>query len=193
MCLPGLAVVVSPLISLMKDQVDALRQCGVPAAFANSTLSAEERRQVAGEVRAKRLRLLYLAPERLLTESTLEFLRGPRSRSWPSTKRTASARGDMISGRIPGAGHAAGSVSTRRHPRLHGDGSERVRRDIAEQLRLKDPQFLIGSFDRPNLVYKVQRRSDRLQQIRQVLDRHPHEAGSSTASRARTWIKRVRP
>ena len=52
MCLDGMALVVSPLISLMKDQVDALRSCGVPAAFANSTLSAAERRQVANEVRA---------------------------------------------------------------------------------------------------------------------------------------------
>src|SRR5512143_2682452 len=60
MCLPGLAIVVSPLISLMKDQVDSLRQCGVPAAFANSTLSRAERRQVAEDVRAGRLRLLYL-------------------------------------------------------------------------------------------------------------------------------------
>ena len=72
-CLDGLAVVVSPLIALMKDQVDALRNCGVPAAFANSTLSAAERRTVAEDVRAGRLRLLYLAPERLLTEGTLDF------------------------------------------------------------------------------------------------------------------------
>ena len=67
LCLGGLAVVVSPLISLMKDQVDALRTCGVPAAFTNSSQSAVERRRVADDVRAGRLRLLYLAPERLLT------------------------------------------------------------------------------------------------------------------------------
>ena len=62
MCLPGLALVVSPLISLMKDQVDALRNCGVPAAFANSTLSPAERRQVSDDIRSGRLRLLYLCP-----------------------------------------------------------------------------------------------------------------------------------
>ncbi len=62
MCLPGLALVVSPLISLMKDQVDSLRNCGVPAACTNSTLSASERRRVADDVRGGRLRLLYLAP-----------------------------------------------------------------------------------------------------------------------------------
>ena len=71
--MPGLAVVVSPLISLMKDQVDALTDCGVPAACVNSSLSAEQRRQVAGEVRSGKLKLLYLSPERLMTEQTLGF------------------------------------------------------------------------------------------------------------------------
>jgi ATP-dependent DNA helicase RecQ len=73
--LPGLAVVVSPLISLMKDQVDALTDSGVPAACVNSTLSPVERRQVADDVRSGRLKLLYLSPERLMTERTLEFLK----------------------------------------------------------------------------------------------------------------------
>src|SRR6185295_13941942 len=66
MCLDGLALVVSPLISLMKDQVDALRECGVHAACINSTLSSDERRAVADQVRSGQLKLLYVAPERLL-------------------------------------------------------------------------------------------------------------------------------
>ena len=74
MQLPGLAVVVSPLISLMKDQVDALADCGVPAACVNSSLSYEEKRGVAADIRAGRLKLLYLSPERLMMERTLEFL-----------------------------------------------------------------------------------------------------------------------
>src|SRR5688572_24119594 len=74
LAMPGLAVVVSPLISLMKDQVDALGDSGVAAAAVNSTLSPEERRRVADDVRSGRLKLLYLSPEKLMTERTLEFL-----------------------------------------------------------------------------------------------------------------------
>ena len=73
--MPGLALVVSPLISLMKDQVDTLVDCGVPAACVNSTLSLAERQRVADEIRASRLKILYLSPERLMTAQTLEFLK----------------------------------------------------------------------------------------------------------------------
>ncbi len=69
--MPGLAIVVSPLIALMKDQVDGLTDCGVPAACINSTLSPDERRNVAGKIRSGELKLLYLSPERLMTEATL--------------------------------------------------------------------------------------------------------------------------
>jgi len=178
MCLPGLAVVISPLISLMKDQVDALRNCGVPAAFANSTLSAAERRHVTGEVRSGRLRLLYLAPERLLTEGTLEFLRSARVSlvavdeahcisSWGHDFRPEYRGLRVLKEAFPNVGIHAYTATA----------SEAVRRDIADQLRLADPQFLVGSFDRPNLVYKVQRRHDRLRQIREVLERHRGESG----------------
>lgn len=178
MCLPGLAIVVSPLISLMKDQVDSLRQCGVPAAFANSTLSRAERRQLAEEVRARRLRLLYLAPERLLAEATLEFLKTANVSlvavdeahcisSWGHDFRPEYRELRLLKDAFPHIGIHAYTATA----------SEQVRRDIAEQLRLSDPQFVVGSFDRPNLVYKVQRRCDRLGQIRDVLDRHPGESG----------------
>jgi len=178
MCLPGLALVVSPLISLMKDQVDALRNCGVPAAFANSTLSPAERRQVSADVRSGRLRLLYLAPERLLTEGTLEFLRAARISliaideahcisSWGHDFRPEYRGLRVLKEAFPQVGVHAYTATA----------SETVRRDIAEQLRLTDPEFLVGSFDRPNLVYKVQRRNDRLRQIREVLDRHRGESG----------------
>src|SRR3990172_7655133 len=75
LALPGLAVVVSPLISLMKDQVDSLVDCGVRAACVNSTLTPAEKRQITAEIRGDGLKLLYLSPERLLSERTLEFLR----------------------------------------------------------------------------------------------------------------------
>ncbi|MCA9094676.1 MAG: DEAD/DEAH box helicase, partial [Planctomycetaceae bacterium] len=76
LCRPGLAVVVSPLIALMKDQVDGLIDSGVPAGFANSTSTPEQRQQIAEEIRNGSLKLLYLSPERLMMERTLEFLKG---------------------------------------------------------------------------------------------------------------------
>jgi ATP-dependent DNA helicase RecQ len=178
MCLEGLAVVVSPLIALMKDQVDALRNCGVPAAFSNSTLSPRERRDVADEVRSGRVRLLYLAPERLLTEGTLEFLKTARvSLVAIDEAHCISAWGHDFRPEYRGLG-----VLKEVFPKVGvhaytATASETVRQDIAEQLKLNGAEILVGSFDRPNLVYKVQRRSNRLKQIREVLDRHPRESG----------------
>jgi len=74
MCRDGLAVVVSPLIALMKNQVDALLACGVPAAAINSTMAADQRRAVANQIASGELRLLYISPERLLSKKTLDFL-----------------------------------------------------------------------------------------------------------------------
>ncbi len=178
MCLPGLAVVVSPLIALMKDQVDGLRNCGVPAAFANSTLSAGERRRLAADVRAGRVRLLYLAPERLLAEATLDFLKTVNVSlvaideahcisSWGHDFRPEYRGLWVLKEAFPNAGIHAYTATA----------SEQVRRDIAEQLQLADPEILVGSFDRPNLIYRVQRRSNRLKQILDVLQRHAGEAG----------------
>ena len=74
MCRDGLAVVVSPLLALMKDQVDALTTCGIPAAAVNSTLSIDEKRRIAQQVESGQLRMLYMSPERLVSPRTLEFL-----------------------------------------------------------------------------------------------------------------------
>ena len=178
LCLEGIAIVISPLISLMKDQVDALRNCGVAAAFANSTLSQAERLQVADDVRAGRLRLLYLAPERLLMQNTLEFLKTARVSliaideahcisSWGHDFRPEYRGLGVLKEAFPDVGIHAYTATA----------SEKVRQDIAEQLHLTEPDILVGSFDRPNLVYKVQRRHDRLKQVRDVLDRHPGESG----------------
>lgn len=178
MCLDGLAVVVSPLIALMKDQVDGLRRCGVPAAFSNSSLSTDERWQVAQDVRAGRLRLLYLAPERLLSAGTLDFLQTANVSliaideahcisSWGHDFRPEYRGLGVLKDVFPEAGIHAYTATA----------SEHVRRDIAAQLHLTNPEYLVGSFDRPNLIYKLHRRVDRMSQIRAVLDRHPGESG----------------
>jgi ATP-dependent DNA helicase RecQ len=178
LCLPGMALVISPLISLMKDQVDALSDCGVPAALINSSLSAEERGRVAQDVRGGRIKLLYISPERLTAERTVEFLKGVELSfvavdeahcisSWGHDFRPEYRGLRLLKEAFPGiAVHAYTATAT-----------EQVRDDIANELHLKDPAILVGSFDRPNLVYRVQRRADRLRQICDVIDRHRDESG----------------
>jgi ATP-dependent DNA helicase RecQ len=176
--LPGFGVVVSPLISLMKDQVDALIDCGAPAAYVNSTLTLEEKRCVAQDVRAGRLKLLYLSPERLMTERTLEFLQAsPVSffaideahciSEWGHDFRPEYRMLSRLKDLFPKVALHAYTATATQH----------VRDDIIRELRLVNPEVLVGSFDRPNLVYRVQRRTDLLAQIREVLDRHANNSG----------------
>jgi ATP-dependent DNA helicase RecQ len=177
-CRDGLAVVVSPLISLMKDQVDALECCGVPAAVVNSTLSFAERREVAEDVRHGKIRLLYFAPERLVQERTLDFLARSNLQfvaideahcisEWGHDFRPEYRQLKILRERFPKVAlHAYTATAT-----------ERVRHDIASSLGLREPEFLIGSFDRSNLFYRVERRTERLRQVSGVLDRHRGESG----------------
>jgi ATP-dependent DNA helicase RecQ len=178
LCMPGMAVVVSPLISLMKDQVDALAAGGVPAACVNSMMSTDQRRRVADDVRLGRIKLLYLSPERLMTPKTLEFLRqtGPSFfaideahciSDWGHDFRPEYRELKVLKEQFPDAAvHAYTATAT-----------PRVRDDIARLLRLRDPEIHVGSFDRPNLVYRVSRRTERLQQIAEVIARHADESG----------------
>ncbi|GAA4436632.1 DNA helicase RecQ [Bremerella cremea] len=178
LCKPGLAVIASPLISLMKDQVDALNACGIKAACINSTVSPAGRRAIAADIRSGETKLLYLAPERLLSDRTLDFLASVDVSffaideshcisEWGHDFRPEYRMMRMLKDRFPGVGiHAYTATAT-----------ERVRDDIASQLGLVRPEFLVGSFDRPNLVYRVERRKDRFEQIREVVARHPNESG----------------
>ncbi|MBM83023.1 MAG: DNA helicase RecQ [Planctomycetaceae bacterium] len=179
LCRDGLALVVSPLISLMKDQVDALRSCGVSAAYINSMLTYEERVAVSNDVRAGRLQLLYVAPERLLQEKTLALLESTGGISlvaideahcisqWGHDFRPEYRALSILKDRFAGAAvHAYTATAT-----------EQVRHDIANQLGLNDPNILVGSFDRPNLIYKVARRSGLMQRLAETLDRHNGESG----------------
>jgi ATP-dependent DNA helicase RecQ len=178
MCTGGLAVVVSPLISLMKDQVDALRTCGVPAAYVNSTVSYNERRRVANAVRDESLKLLYMAPERLVLEPTIDFLKKSNVSfvaideahcisEWGHDFRPEYHELRMLKDAFPNIGiHAYTATAT-----------ETVQSDIARQLGLIHPEILVGSCDRPNLMYKVEIRNDRIRQIRAVMDRHRGESG----------------
>ena len=178
LCLDGMAIVVSPLISLMKDQVDGLRQQGIEADYINSTLSYTERREVAARVREGATRLLYVAPERLVMERTIDFLKSvPISMiaideahcisEWGHDFRPEYRALAMLKEHFPGVGvHAYTATAT-----------ERVRQDICDQLTLDDPHLIVGSFDRLNLTYRVQRQSDLASQMLEVIRKHPNESG----------------
>lgn len=176
--MPGLAIVVSPLISLMKDQVDALRECGIAAACVNSSQTGSERLKIANSIRSGHLKLLYVAPERLCTDKMLDFLAQVNVTfiaideahcisAWGHDFRPEYRMLRQLRERFPSVGvHAYTATAT-----------EKVRQDIVEQLGLKSAEILVGSFDRPNLVYRVARRNDILKQVRSVIDAHPGESG----------------
>ena len=176
--MPGLAVVVSPLISLMKDQVDALTECGVPAERIDSSLSYDEQKAVFAGIHNKKIKLLYLSPERLVTSSFIEILRkiGPSFIAideahcvsmWGHDFRPEYRQLGQLRDVLPDVAIGAYTATATRQ----------VRDDIAQQLRLKNPQILVGSFDRPNLIYKVQPRNNILRQVCGVLNRHKNESG----------------
>ena len=175
----GLAVVVSPLISLMKDQVDGLRVDGVAASYLNSTLQPRERDEVLASIRDDRCRLLYVSPERvlvdaglrrLLQQAGLRFIAIDEAHcisQWGHDFRPEYRQLGGLRDEFPGVSfHAFTATAT-----------ERVRRDIVAELRLRDPRVLVGSFDRPNLTYRVVRRTSVQRQLLQILTRHHGEAG----------------
>jgi ATP-dependent DNA helicase RecQ len=177
----GVAVVVSPLISLMKDQVDTLTGNGVPAACYNSSLPSDVRTSVAAGIREGRYRLLYVSPERLVGEGGDSFL-SMLSRAvvsfvavdeahcisqWGHDFRPEYRQLGRLRTLFPGVSlHAFTATAT-----------ARVRRDIATQLGLVNPSELVGSFDRPNLTYRVLPRANLKRQLVDLLARHRGQAG----------------
>ena len=173
-----LAVVVSPLIALMKDQVDGLRQAGVPAAMLNSSQSPAERAAVLRAVDAGGVQLLYVAPERLVMDGFLARLRRAQPvfvavdeahciSQWGHDFRPEYRQLRVLREVFPAlAVHAYTATAT-----------PQVRNDIVAELRLRDPLILVGSFDRPNLVYRVRPRTDRVAQVTAAINRHRDQAG----------------
>jgi ATP-dependent DNA helicase RecQ len=174
----GTAVVVSPLISLMKDQVDSLTECGVPAARIDSSLSPEEKRDVSTRMSSGELKILYVAPERLMMDSFLNLLgEGDISFIAIDEAHCVSMWGHDFRPEYRQLGtlkSVLGGVAIHAYT---ATATPQVRADIAEQLHLSTPEVLIGSFDRPNLRYRVERRSDRLTQVLDVMERHRGESG----------------
>src|SRR5262245_23401284 len=170
---PGLTLVVSPLIALMKDQVDGLRESGVAAGMLTSAQTSGERRAVHQELERGRLKLLYAAPERLVMEGFFERLLALGLASvaideahcishWghdfrPEYRQLGALR--QLAPALPI--HAFTATAT-----------AKVRADIVDQLGLRDALVLVGPCDRPNLTYRVQPRTELVRQVLGVIERH---------------------
>jgi ATP-dependent DNA helicase RecQ len=173
-----LTVVVSPLIALMKDQVDGLVGRGVPAVRLDSSLPPEETRAARRALARGEIRLLFVSPERATDAEFWKRLEGARPARfaideahcishWGHDFRPVYRRLAALRELFPAASfHAFTATAT-----------ERVRADIAGQLALQDPEIVVGHFDRPNLVYRIVPRTRRFEQIRAVVGRHRGEAG----------------
>ena len=162
----GVAVVVSPLIALMKDQVDALRQLGVRAAYLNSSLGAEEAREVEGQLARGDLDLLYVAPERLMTERFLGLLGRARLAlfaideahcvsQWGHDFRPEYLQLAVLAERFPSVPRIA----------LTATADDATRREMVEKLHLEGAEQFISSFDRPNIQYRVVQKENALRQL----------------------------
>ncbi|MBQ0828798.1 DNA helicase RecQ [Streptomyces tagetis] len=176
---PGTGVVVSPLIALMQDQVDALRALGVRAGFINSTQDFDERRLVEAEFAAGELDLLYLAPERLRLETTLDLLsRGKVSlfaideahcvSQWGHDFRPDYLALSLLGERWPDVPRLA----------LTATATHATHQEITQRLGMPDARHFVASFDRPNIQYRIVPKSDPRKQLLSFLrEEHPGDAG----------------
>jgi len=175
---PGLTVVVSPLIALMKDQVDALTASGIAATFLNSTLGEKESKARFRGLHQGEYRLLYLAPERLMLSGFLEVLKGWSIAQfavdeahcvseWGHDFRPEYRQLADLRDHFPGVPVMA----------LTATATDRVRVDIVEHLRLRDPQCYVASFNRPNLTYRVLPKAKPYEQALQFARAREHECG----------------
>lgn len=174
----GLTLVVSPLIALMKDQVDQLEAAGIPSTFLNSTLDAGEARQRLRGLHEGRYRLLYAAPERIMLDGFLSDLQ-----KW-GVERIAIDEAHCISE----WGHDF-RPEYRQLPRLReilpnvpfialtATATDQVRDDIERHLALRSPERFTASFNRPNLTYRVSPKTGAYEQVRQFLRTRPDDSG----------------
>ena len=176
----GTGIVVSPLIALMQDQVAALQQLGVKAEFLNSSLSMEAARRVESDLLAGRLDLLYVAPERLLTERFLDLLSRIRPAlfaideahcvsQWGHDFRPEYVQLSILHERFPEVPRIA----------LTATADAPTRKEIAQRLQLENASHFVTGFDRPNIRYQVRvdEGGAREQLLRFIEERHPGEAG----------------
>ncbi len=174
----GLTVVVSPLISLMEDQVAGLVENGIAAARLTSTQTPEERREVDRQLARGELKILYIAPERLAADGFLSWLeRSGMSALAVDEAHCISHWGHDFRPEYRLVGEVRQRLPHVPITALTATATPEVRADIVRSLGLRDPLVLVGGFDRPNLVYRVLPRRDLVEQVMGVLRRHQDEAG----------------
>jgi len=174
----GMALVISPLLSLMKDQVDALVANGIPAAKIDSSMTAADRKLTHYSIQQRDLKLLYVSPERVVQPDFIEYIRAAGISfvvvdeahcisQWGHDFRPEYRALRCLREAFPGIGiHAFTATAT-----------QQVRGDIVRELALRDPAILVGPFDRPNLTYRLERRANGFAQIRGVIEEHAGESG----------------
>ena len=177
LCLDGLTLVVSPLIALMKDQVDALRANGIPAAFVNSSMTASEIGSIHTAALMGRVKILYIAPERLAVPGFVSFLESASVSllaideahcisEWGHDFRPDYRNLKALRTRFPDVPCIA----------LTATATERVREDIVAQLDIADGKTFLSSFNRENLSYSVLPKSDQFSELPKLLKRHRGES-----------------
>jgi ATP-dependent DNA helicase RecQ len=180
---PGVGIVISPLIALMQDQVDALRQLGVNAAYLNSSLTAETAREVQGQLLRGELDLLYVAPERLMNSNFLGLLEQLQSKTglalfaideahcvsqWGHDFRPEYRELTILRERFPDVPRIA----------LTATADAPTRREIVERLSLEQARQFVSSFDRPNIRYRITIKSSVINQLQDFIRKeHPQDAG----------------
>jgi ATP-dependent DNA helicase RecQ len=176
--LDGVTVVVSPLIALMKDQVEALSANGIPAAFINSSLNTDQQRNVETALLAGYLKLLYVSPEKLVSQSFQPLLKRLKISlfaideahcisSWGHDFRPEYTQLKFLKSQFPGVPLIA----------LTATADKLTRKDIIDQLGLANPAVFIASFDRPNISLTVRPGQKRFEQIVEFLKEHPNQSG----------------
>lgn len=176
--MPGVCVVISPLIALMKDQVDALLENGVPAAYMNSSLTAEQQYTIENQCLANQLKLLYVSPEKLLSAGFLSFLKRLNISlfaideahcisAWGHDFRPEYTQLKALKQQFPQVPVIA----------LTATADRLTKKDIQEQLYLRNPKVFISSFDRPNINLTVKPGRDRFNKITEFLERHRGQPG----------------
>ncbi|MEM6966062.1 MAG: DNA helicase RecQ [Bacteroidota bacterium] len=176
--LDGVCIVVSPLISLMKDQVESLRGNGIPAAFFNSSLSQSQERQVIEDLTNEQIKLLYVSPERLLTRSFYDIMlqlnislfaidEAHCISSWGHDFRPEYTKMKFLKKSFPHVPIMA----------LTATADKLTRKDIIHQMGLQNPKVFVASFDRPNLSIEVRQGQRRIQQIVNYIKQRPNQSG----------------
>ncbi len=176
----GLTLVISPLISLMKDQVDALNSNGIPAQFLNSSQSISEQRFISNEVQAGKIKLLYIAPERLFKGAypLMDFLKNVKLSlvavdeahcisQWGHDFRPEYLKVGDLRREFPDVPFIA----------LTATADKLTRKDIAEKLNFVNPRWFISSFDRSNITYRVTPKKNSMEKLLEFLDVHQKDSG----------------